>query len=84
MLNMISDDGSGTATASEERLATRKPMLLFWFAGLLLNRVDDDKSPELRLQKPPRTPRADEPELLFRSPDVSSHSYALPPSPMIP
>ncbi|RLT05932.1 MAG: hypothetical protein DWI22_12860, partial [Planctomycetota bacterium] len=31
-------------------LATRKPMLLFSFAGLLLFRVDDDKLLELLFQ----------------------------------
>lgn len=44
-------------------LATRKPMLLFSFAGLLLFRVDDDKLLELLFQLPPRTPRLDEPSI---------------------
>ena len=53
-------------------------------AGLLLNRDDDDKLPERLPQLPPRNPRSDEPELLFRSLDVSSHSRTLPHKPMIP
>ncbi len=44
-------------------LATRKPMLLFSFAGLLLFRVDDDKLLELLFQLPPRIPRLDEPSI---------------------
>ena len=44
-------------------LATRKPMLLFSFAGLLSFRIDDDKLLELLFQLPPRIPREDEPTI---------------------
>ena len=49
--------GSGT-TASEDRLATRKPKMLFSLLGRLLPRVDDDRPLELfqRLWQPLFTP----------------------------
>jgi hypothetical protein len=42
-------------------LATRKPMLLFSFVGLLLLRSEEARLFELLLNDPPRKPR-DEPE----------------------
>ena len=53
-------------------------------AGSSSLRVDDDKMKELTNQPPPRIPRTDEHELSFRANDVSSHSNALPPSPIMP
>ena len=52
-------------------LATRKPMLLFSFAGLLLFRIEDDKLLELLFQSPPRIPRSDEPTIPIPLPPVS-------------
>lgn len=80
--NTANDAGSGTA--AEERLATRKPMPLTPSAGLTFIRTDDNNKKLGKTQKPPRAPRSDEPELLRRLKAVSSHSYTLPPKPMMP
>lgn len=52
-------------------LATRKPLLLFSFAGLLALRDDEDKLLELLFQLPPRTTRAEEPTIPIPLPPVS-------------
>jgi hypothetical protein len=67
--------GGGGGGADEDRLATRKPMTLTSPLGTLTKRDDDDRLLEKKLsQKPPRYPREEEPLLLARSPELSSHS----------
>ena len=57
---LANQDRKYLRTCSFQGLATRKPMLLFSFVGLLLFRLDADKLLELLFQLPPRTPRADD------------------------
>jgi len=51
------DHAEGKALHALKGLATRNPMLLFSFDGLLLLRFDDCRLLSLLFQEPPRSPR---------------------------
>ena len=57
---LANQDRKHSRTCSFQGLATRKPMLLFSFVGLLLLRFDAARLLELLFQLPPRRPRKDE------------------------